>query len=476
MCTDYSVNADYYIHSQGLNEDVFHKILEVLFRIVRTEKPAYARASKPNSRTTAASRLETAAKALKLVVKVSGHRLKHKTVNAVLDHIVDTLPSNDEGFCVPIESHYLTIFRMILEHAPHVEHLRAKQWQTYVDFLLDGINMSMQTSLRDDEDDVLSVSSRQTTTTSSRARTVPFRSQSSNGPLSEEASAGPVAELLVSLNHLTSVTNAPLMSRTTQISDTMLSWIETTQRLHEGAFEVLNNIIPLILTENVALATSIFNQVSGPIQRLWNTKTETLKPQMIVTLYYLRHVYTDDSFEELSIDRSMLDSLITTIWSDLDKSNDLNKSIDQDLLHIDDLSFVKIENPPPLSLRGISPASEGSRITTDWSTFSVLASLIIGLDGRKQISDLNDGSEGPRKRRKIESPITEVFHRAYNSTGRTRIVTMQLALFIIDQTGGVSSDVSAQIRRLGDFLAEDDLLTISWLFILLARCAESNPS
>jgi len=127
--------------SDALGDDIFHKIFELLYRIVSKEKPKYIKAASKTSKASAALRLQVTAAALRLTVEAGVFRIRFKTALSVLDHIADTLPLRDGALCEPLKNDYLKVFRILLDYAPHGEHMRQKQWQSFVDFTLDCLSI-----------------------------------------------------------------------------------------------------------------------------------------------------------------------------------------------------------------------------------------------------------------------------------------------------------------------------------------------
>jgi ataxia telangiectasia mutated family protein len=86
----------------------------------------------------ASTRLAACGKALRITVTAGVKRIRAKTVKAVVDHILQALPTA-EGPCYPgLALDYVKSLRVILEYQPHVEHFR-DLWQDVLDLCLSGV-------------------------------------------------------------------------------------------------------------------------------------------------------------------------------------------------------------------------------------------------------------------------------------------------------------------------------------------------
>ena len=77
---------------ESLADASFHRIYEVLFKIIVSEQSAYAKAKTAPLKSGAANRLSACAGVLRLAVEVGVGSVKLKTVKALLDHFIETIP------------------------------------------------------------------------------------------------------------------------------------------------------------------------------------------------------------------------------------------------------------------------------------------------------------------------------------------------------------------------------------------------
>ncbi|KAI7116099.1 hypothetical protein KC324_g19072, partial [Hortaea werneckii] len=84
----------------------FHKIFEVLFEIVNSEKGSWVTAKTATTRTSAETRLSNASSTLRLAIEAGIRSSKLKTVKAVLDHVTEAIAITPGRLCLPLMLDY----------------------------------------------------------------------------------------------------------------------------------------------------------------------------------------------------------------------------------------------------------------------------------------------------------------------------------------------------------------------------------
>lgn len=446
--------------SDGLEDDIFHKILELLYKIVYKEKPAFFRATKPTTKNNAASRLEVAAAAFRLVVEAGTSRITFKTALSVLDHIADTLPAADGAFCEPLKADYLKSFNTILEYAPHTEHLKTKQWQSYVDFALS----SLSTGLEDEQDEDGLLSSRDASTASRTGQHLSMRPSQRNVRSAGRDVASHTGDMVAALRSLTSTTNAPVMSRAEAIAETLLTLLQSATRAQEVAFETLNNIIYVSLTENVTFTQTLLSRLIPVVRRLWSTRSNLLREQLLVTLFTCRHLFFATGEPWPSLDRETLQSLLNKLWSEYRTRSE------RDILQFDDMRMSTPGQVSPLQLRQFVPLRDSSRALSCWMTLSTIACLILRLSSpneTKQPANLQE--ETPRKKPKVQDSFGEVLESARTAAGQEKLVALQIIVFLFDQPQAAAEESLEALSNLLPDLRHDDGNIRSWTFLIFSR-------
>lgn len=132
---------------ETFKDKTWHNIYETLFQCATVERSAYLRTSQ-SQKSRATPRLAACGKALRITVTAGVRKVRAKTVKAVVDHILQTLPTPDGPYCPGLALDYVKSLLCILEYQPHVEHFR-DLWQDVLDFCLEG----MAPSKLDDDDE-----------------------------------------------------------------------------------------------------------------------------------------------------------------------------------------------------------------------------------------------------------------------------------------------------------------------------------
>lgn len=444
-----------------MTDDGFHGIFEALYRLVRAEKSQYLRASKSITKSSIASRLSTAALSLRLAVEVGCAKIKFKTAISVLDHIISTLPGSGSLFCEPLQNDYLRCFRIILDHAPHAEHLRPKQWQTYVDFILNAVatmstDYEAEDELRTAREPSLSFRSGMNLSVRSSQRSIP------RSPKFESKSH--VDDLIAALSLLSGLPNVSLISRANEIGGTMIEFLNSFTRSQEAAFDCLNNVLMTTITEDLRLTQKLLVSLVPMIRRLWSTKSNSLRDRMLITLLCCQYLFLVPSDKPMALETEMLEQLFDTL--SLEYSNRQQR----DILQSEDLILTPNFFNSGGSVYDFSPLPDSSRAVSCHRVLSVMATLIFSLsnksssESRELITD-----DVPRKRRKIRTPIEELVDNALSTNNQSRQGCVQALVFLFDQPLPVPDAILKQIPRFVDTPIDDDAHLASWIMILLAR-------
>lgn len=431
-----------------------------MYRIVSKEKPVFLRATKPTSKSNATSRLEVAAAALRLTVEAGAAQIRFKTALSVLDHIVDTLPTADGSLCEPLKNDYLKSFRTILEYPPHVEHMRHKQWQNYVDFAIAALSPDVENGApRSDMS-----SSRETSVAPRSSHQLSLRVSQRSGQGTGKETASHSEQIVWALKSLTSVASAPIMSRAEAIAESIQQFLGTATRGQETAFETLNNIVFVSLSEDIAFTQALISDLSPIMRRLWSTRSPLLREQMLITLFTCRYLFLAKSEPWSSFDPAKLEPLLNTILSEYRTRNE------RDILHFEEMQLVLAGENSHLQLRQFQPMRTSGRALSSWLTLSVTACVILGLSRQvRPVNDTGSPGEGPRKRQKVQTHLAEVLELAVEGSGQEKLVGLQLLLFLFDQPRAVDLEwIPALLGLLPDLNHEDGTIQ-SWVFLVFAR-------
>ncbi|OCT45322.1 Serine/threonine-protein kinase tel1 [Cladophialophora carrionii] len=446
----------------ALKDDVFHKIFELLYRIVSKEKPVFLRSTTAErTRSLAASRLQVTAAALRLTLEVGTSKLKYKTALSILDHIVDTLPLTDGSLCEPLKNDYIKSFRVLLNYPPHGEHMRPKQWQTYVDFALDCLSTVLEHDVAEDG----LPDSRNTSMASRNDRSLSIRPSQRSGKSIGKEKATLAEEIVAALKSLTSVPNVRIMARGPSIAEKIQEYLSVAGTGQEDAFETLNNIMLVSLGQNVDFTQNLLCALIPVMRRLWSSRSGTLREQMLITLYTCRHLFIAPPGPWNPIEADVLEPLLTTMMSDHGK---------RDLLHFDDMQPLFDSDTAPLKIRQFKPPRSSPRALSCWLTIEIIAGLVVGLSrkGRPSTAD-SDSGDIPRKRRKIQNHLQAVLELAAVGFGQEKVAALQIVLFLFDQPGALEQDWIQSLDNLLPDLNNEDPTVQTWVFLIFSRLAQT---
>jgi serine-protein kinase ATM len=445
----------------SLGDEGYHRIFEGVFRIVRIEKPAYVRATK-SARNAVTSRLEACAVVLRLAVETGISRIRSRTAIAVIDHIIETLPLEAEGLCIPLRNDYLKSLRAILEYAPIGEHLRQRHWEALCDFLVTGLNTNSS------EDSFRSTTSlRQTTSQESRnGYQVPLRVSQVSGSRGQASDTASFAEeLIVSLKLLTAITNSPLMTRANAIFGSMIAYLATATKAQSDAISAFNNALARTITEDISLSRRALFDFLPSIRRLWSIKSALVKDQILITLILGNETLaSSDAITTTSNDFSSLDNVFEAILAEY------RRRLERDMLHLEYCRFSMHDNVVGVSLTGLVPAYENPRALSCWTVVWALSFLARVLDdhqARESGRAIVSGTAAKKLRLSLRSEGT--IDQAMTTTGSERLCAVQMLVMLLEKSTDVQNKCAEELPRLASKLMEDDSVIVSWVMLSISR-------
>ena len=444
-----------------MKDDAFHKVLESLFRIVKKQRQAYTKnVTKATSATT--SKLSNTADALRDVVELGVWRLKPKTALAVLDHVVEALPSPDGGLCIPLQSSYLRTFRVVLQVSSHGEHLKPEKWQVLVDFLLECVAFVFDAESVAESHESL----RESTADLRNGAHLSLRtSQASLSRLAATRDKVLIRDILTSLKYLVSVSNAPLLRRAEGILSVLLPYVKSSTRSFEPAVEIINSLLITLRVENVAIMKHTLTDLIPTIRRLWKTKSNSLREQLLTTLILSDDLLLQTLQPTWLLEADLLESLLSSLRSDYQLSNA------RDRLQLEHLTFRPPVGQRCFLLLTFAPRLNSSEAISSWTQLWTIATLVLALENQRPQHDggLDLSLDGPRKRAKVTSDLQEVIYAALNSSGNERVVALQTLTFLTNRSSAARTLTMSQLPAFIDMMSEQDLSVVCWSHLLLSE-------
>ena len=116
-----------FVYSQELADKSYREILDALFRLTITDCSTYAKTSKDHLKNGTALRLSACAGVMRMVVEMGVRKLRFKTVKALVEHIIRTLPMSNKVYCEHLLADYFKSLSTVLEYHTHSEHLSGEE-------------------------------------------------------------------------------------------------------------------------------------------------------------------------------------------------------------------------------------------------------------------------------------------------------------------------------------------------------------
>lgn len=465
--------------SEVLTDKGYHRIFEALFRLATSEKSVYVKASKTTTKNQSGSRLSSCATVVRLAVEVGVRKLRPKTVKAVVDHITQTLPTVNEGYCEPLCLDYLKSLRTVLEFQAHVEHMPKEEWHDLIDFCNEGITLS-QSSAGNDSSTTHSTQNVLSGTGGSSvqiAASTGSRRESGAQEFAHGRGKNNVEELVFCLCQLTSSPNAPILEKAQSMMVTLMNLLHSSAnagRSHQAAFATMNRILARITTNDISLTQDIVEGIVPLIRRLWPTKSMPLKDEMLITLFHLRpYISTISVSEDAESFRAELEGLLQSMQSEY------SKRAERDQLQLDELRFLSRSGarykPVPLSIAGVHLRMGSTKSEQSWAIPQTLGFLLSAVGTyaatRTKHDTTGDVEDSRRKRRRMVQPLDDLLRQTKNSLPTGRLCALQVISFLLDQMSATKDVLIQVLEYLLSCISDENGTIASWAMIGLARYA-----
>jgi ataxia telangiectasia mutated family protein len=438
-------------------------------------KTQYVLSECTDNQISAITRLIACGKALRTTVSAGAKRLRAKTVKAVVDHILQTLPTSDGPYCPGLALDYVKSLRIILEFQPHVEHFR-ELWQDVLDFCIEGIAPSQS---GDDEDESQATTGASLPTTSmslsrrSRAATPQAMRSKRVNAFRREAD-----DLVACIYQLVRATNAPVAGNELNVVEalqTFLKFSDSVRLSYNEAFSGINSIMSRAAISSVELTSSMVFSLIPLVKDLWMSKSSSLKEEIIITL-----VLTKDHVSALMEDpaqatfRLDVENLLETLQLDY------SKRIERDQLQLSDLVLdcsTSMQGKSNLRLPCFALRHGRIRAEGLWTILHLIASYTSALDKRKLALHSGATTNGTRddtaaKRPRLTLLYQDVLRQAASSpTPATRIANLQYLCFLFQISPFSEAQVEEVVTTLVGALSDQNPMVARWAILALASCA-----
>ena len=478
-------------HRVDAKDDSYHTVLESVFRVAQIDKSNYARASK-SAKSKVEGRLFACAALVRTVVEVGLRKLRYKTVKALVEHIIQTLPTADGGYCQPLIADYFRALATLLEYKAHPEHFLGDDWHEVVDFCVQAARDLTRAS--EPNESGLSNGSRFVNgSTSNRAgygrsatpsATGDYGRKSSNS-ISQRATEfhlkGSDDQVVLCLQHLVSVPNAPISDRADVVLATLVDILQSYQKASstlQAAFECINAIMSRVVAMNVDLPLQTLKRVIPLLRRFWEPKegaaafNDTLLAFLSYGQILLPRMISEDQTGDCN---TTLQALVEVL------RNDYCSRRHRGQLQLDDLVLLdpsrSTSRQMPLSTRTIQVKLDGLRAESPWSLISRSTAIIVALENAEIAREdpFDEEEVQDPKRQRLERPIDDLLHHVKGLLLPEKLYGLQMLLFVYDSLSLNEATLQSHLDALLPCLSESDGSIVSWAMLAMnSYVASSN--
>ena len=402
---------------------------------------------------------------IRIAVDTFLRNIRTKTVRAVIEHITETIPIPGEGLWELMSVDYTKCLASLLRYPPHTEHLGDGEWEKLIEFCLTAL------SLQEDDESQFIIRSgyRSAVEDTSDGRSTPARM--TPAPAARERYMGDrnaIGEVIVCIQLLTASPSAPVQIAADNILHGLVEFVKSSTTVagnaHQLAFNSINTVVSKVMFDQSQMVQSTLLRLIPVIRRMWVTKIQSLKDELLVTMMHGTVLLADATRKNPSesLERS-IEGLTSSLLSEYVRRPE------KELLQVEDVVFheaAEMENRP---LYG--PRLGHSRSEHNWSLIWVIASFLKLLeDISAHPTDQDSLREASSKRRRLNSGIEDIFLDATSAIGARKICALQLVPFL-ERTMNLERKESF-IRRLTSNITDDNGAISSWTMIALARFVE----
>jgi ataxia telangiectasia mutated family protein len=422
-----------------------------------------------------------------MVVKAGASKLKSKTVEAVVDHITQTLPKADGEYCEPLTQHYFQALSAVFEPKANVERLKAATWSEVVDFCLRGISQYSDDG-NGEASGLPHRPHRSPGTESSHVPRLLGKSINTHGRGHSKASLvsrQSIEDLLDTLLSLVSAPNAPLLQSSEEITTRVIQFLHSqgsaVSMLHQLAFSILNAVLSFIREDRSSLLQSAAEEVIPLISRFWQGKNlakdemlNSVRDEMLIFLFTVN----------LHLERSIMDHESIDLASKIEDLLDVmraeySRRLDRDPLHMEDLDMVDIgaatADATPFRLDVFQLRPHNGRAERNWANLQIIGLLerLVNLaeEQKRLPGNLvgNDEDKHPRKRQRTTQGSDRLLRSIKAHDDQIRLGAMQTLPFILQNCELSTSVLVELLGQLTTCAAEKEGRIASWALLAIAR-------
>ncbi|TAQ88370.1 hypothetical protein B7494_g3315 [Chlorociboria aeruginascens] len=461
-----------------LTDASYHAIYECVFKATLSTKQAFLTAKK-TTLAKALTRLTSCGETFRVVVKAGTFKLRAKTVEAVIDHIIQTLPNANEEYCEPLAEHYLKALSTILDNPANVERLKIETWEYAVEFCLKGINHYSDETGGDSSGSNYESISRSATNGQTQSQTSFVSRQN-------------VEDLIQSLVLLVSASNAPRAGKAHDIANSMLHFLRLSSpaigHIHQLAFSVINNVLSCTCADQTSFSQSIARDAIPLIYRFWQGKAlakdemlNSVRDEMLILLFsvhlHFEHSIKNKKTADLAVQLSdLLDALRA----------DYGKRLDRDQLQLDDLEMLDLSTETisltPFRLNSFQLRPNIARAERNWAHLQAIGLLekLVAISENKSTSIENveelKVDRHPRKRQRLAQSSDRLLKSLKAEDEKERVAGLQILPFLLQDHELSVSMLTEVMSELSNCAIDKRGNIASWALLAMASCMHQKAA
>jgi ataxia telangiectasia mutated family protein len=409
----------------------------------------------------------------------SGARvLKVSAVENIIGGILELLPGKDGTLLKPLLEDLPKALRSLLEYQPHVERLSKDCWDAVVDFCLESLSGFFAES---DLDRHHSWSTEASFRRRSQSRT-PFDStditSSRVASSREQPLKKPIPEAFVHsadnfvhcLQLLTKASNAPILDRSQQISETLIQILQRRSgRSQAAALATINSVLARTTLHSLQLTKNTIQDLLPLMKSLWSEPP--LRDEILIALMHTEeHVSSILADEHADATVFDIESLVETMYGDYRRRQE---STVLQFLEDDYLSFRHTgcaqAGKHPLSTHAFSLESDHVRCESLWATVSAMARLSFMLDHRKRVipSHRENEEQSAVKRLRITHHFRDYLRHVSEPKSSAKRAALQIVAFMLQEGALDEEDLQSTLEKLTVYISDENPVHSSWAMIAL---------
>jgi serine-protein kinase ATM len=466
----------------SLSDRTFRDIFEAIFHVASVERASFLESTRTQVRQAAGRRLELCAGVLRLAVEISLIRIEAQSVSVVIDHIIQTAPAGESGYCEPLTSNYLKSLRILLQHPAHVEHMSKDLWNRTINFCIAGLEHT-----ENESGTSLSFGSYARTASGTAEVSIRQSPATSMKPAARSEShvhlgSRDIIELITCIRLLVSAQNSPIEDSSAEIVHSVLSFLASIQdkgslskatNAHNDAFATICTVLARSRNDNGTLVRDVLKDLIPIIKALWTAKESSLNQEILVCLVYTLDYIpallkeSRQGFSEADIE-SLTDVLLE-FYARRPERDSLSQ------LQIQELRLCLQKSTEQNMYKTLSFDLKAGKMRSEmqWSIIALISHLTAMLDRFRHAHSISSDAGSPnstRRYKKQQRPalLLDFLRRTDAPRMQLRIASLQVVVFRLAYGFVNESELVAVIEKFASLASDDHDEIANWAMLGLS--------